>query len=409
MKSIVICLLLMMQVQEAPPPAQTKPNMWEQMRQLVGAMKQFSNWDEQYTQMMDSIETVFVAQGWNSEPDEFSLQMIKQTEAIPPWQVQERFDLFVNLLSERYGLDDEQLDAMRQILIRDSTQLFARNSDKIMSYAVEAITTRASGQPFTSEQVARWSSLAEPVIRDARDQLKSSSQEFMQHLKPEQKAKVEQDYNALNRRADRLEEMSKDWKAGKWNPSDWGMANDPIQTGKYQPSNAGNAADSENVESMSDKDIKHGVENAGRPRGEREAAENNPPAPGNVGGAANPQGAANAEGSAPQPGKPAAIPADADPKDPWAVYVRDYINKYRLTDDQQQKAWLFYKDAMSRRDAAQKAAAKSGSQPTPKEATAIERLFERLKQRLEILPTRAQRKVAEPPSVKAKPATSQPK
>lgn len=399
MTQIAVLVCLFLQVADQPAPAQSRPgDMWGQVRQLITAMQQFENWDEQYSQMMDAIETVFVAQGWNSEPDDFSLKMIKETEAIPPWRVQERFDLFTSMLADRFQLDDSQVDALRQIMIRDSAQLFARNGDKIMSYALEAIQTRAAGEPFTPEQVARWSKLAEPVIQDARQTMEASTKEFMQHLKPEQQAKVQADFDALNKRADRLNEMSKDWKSGKWNPSEWGMANDPIQTGTYRPpaNSARSTEPSEGIEKMSDEEMKRSLEGAIRSRAERDNPGGGvPPAP---------DGAAPS-GNKADPGKTPAGKADTEPNDPWAKHVRDFIRRYKLQDDQQQKAWLFYKDAMQRREAAVKAAAKPSSQPQEKESAVTERLFDRLKQRLEILPTRAQRKAAEP----APAAASQPK
>ena len=389
MTQIVMLICLLVQTPQEPPAP--KPDMWAQVRQLIGAMQQFQNWDEQYSQMMDAVETVFVAQGWDSEPDQFSLKMIQETEAIPPWHVQERFDKFTSMIADRLQLDDSQVDVLRQIMIRDSTQLFARNGDKIMSYAIEAIQTRAAGEPFTPEQVARWSKLAEPVIQDARKTMESSTKEFMQHLKPEQQAKVQADFDALNKRADRLNEMSKDWKAGKWNPSEWGMANDPIQNraSPQAPAGSQQTQAGEAVENMSDDDGKRGAEDPRRSRAERESA-----AP----GSANPPPAPAAPappGNSADPAKSPAAKPDAGPNDPWANHVRDFIRRYKLEDDQQQKAWLFYKDAIQRRDAAAKAAAKPTTQPQEKESVVIGRIFERLKQRLEILPTRAQRKAAE--------------
>lgn len=425
MIQLVLSLLLVLQVpqdkavetQDQPPPA--RPNMFGQMRQLLGALQQFPNWDDQYTQMMDAIETVFVEQGWDTESDEFSLKMVREVEALPPWQFQQRFDTFVGMLAERYNLDDDQQDALRQIMIRDATQMFAKNGDKILSYALEAINTRAAGQPFTPDQVAKWSKDAEPVVLDARRQMKASTEEFMQKLRPDQRPQVEADFQAFNKRADRLDVMSRDWKQGKWSPAEWGMANDPIQNGTYKgPANRPGEPSAPEANGVpTEEELKHDLEHARQPTREREPL---PAGETNAGGALAPGGNAPSGAANPTPAggnaKPAAAAAN-EPNDPWAQYVREFIRKYQLNDEQTQKAWLFHKDAIQRRDATLQAASKGGatSQPSEKTQSQLTLLFDRLKQRLDILPTRAQRRAAEikvpaePKKAEQKPEATAPK
>lgn len=112
----------------------------------------------------------------------------------------------------------------------------------------------------------------------------------------------------------------------------------------------------------------------------------------------------------PQP-PPARVAADAD-NDPWALYVRNFVSRYGLNDNQQQRAWSIYREVRTHRDQlTRRAAARDGAAARPamaaedpvsavtaglddKQRAAVERLFEQLKRRLERLPTRAQRKAA---------------
>ena len=43
----------------------------------------------------------------------------------------------------------------------------------MLQYSLEAIRTRAAGEPFTPEQVARWVTLARPVMEDAQQRVDS--------------------------------------------------------------------------------------------------------------------------------------------------------------------------------------------------------------------------------------------
>jgi polyhydroxyalkanoate synthesis regulator phasin len=107
---------------------------------------------------------------------------------------------------------------------------------------------------------------------------------------------------------------------------------------------------------------------------------------------------------------PMGIPDDADmADDEWACYVRAFIARYHLTDDQQRQAWRFYQIYRDARDRAEKSASRLerdfGDQDDPQAQARRKsvreraerdrkRLFERLKARLEKLPTRAQRRDA---------------
>lgn len=355
----------------------------EKALELIQATQALGDWDEHYEYMVDAAERVFERHGWDSESDLFALEVGREVGAIPPWNMLERHDRFMEMVGDRYLLDEEQMASLQGRLIRMNVELFSRHSDRIMQYAVEAIETRAAGEPFTPEQVARWTTLAEPVFQDVRGSLNAAATDFMRELDPEQRELVEQDMAAANRRMSDIERMGQKWKRGQWDPHDWGMEQDPIQNPGGDAS--GTAASEE----------------AGSRPAEREAS-----------AGAEPTDLAEAEGRADESARPAGGPK-AD--DVWARYVRAFIRKYDLNDEQQQRAWLICRDARQRDEVFErryqrqmevlraKSADRDGDKTgaamrtrTEKRQAELERLFNLFKRRLERLPTRAQRRSAEP-------------
>jgi hypothetical protein len=354
----------------------------EKAMELIRLTEGLGNWDEHYGYMVDAMERMYERNGWNAESDLFSLEMAREIGAIPPWAPQERLDKFMEMVGDRYLLDDEQLASLQRHLVQVNVGLFSRHADRIMEYASEAIQTRVAGEPFTPEQVARWVELAEPVMDDARQSVKAEAEVFMQELDPEQRELLQRDLAAGDKRLTDINRMAQKWKRGEWEPRDWGMEADPIQM-QGAPVATKAAA------------------------GGEQAGDDRKPAP--------------AETFEPDAqGDQKTVPSEAaKSEDEWARYVRAFIAKYHLNNEQQQRAWLIYADAKERDDVfggrferqmetlRRKAdSSKDGRaqaalrERTERHQLERDRLFNQLKRRLDRLPTRAQRKNAQPGEIK---------
>lgn len=375
---------------EAPEERSKFEVLRDRAMKIIRGTQELGDWQPHYEMVLDAAERVYERNGWDSEPDLFSLEIVREVGAIPPWQVRERFDRAMQMVGDRYLLDEGQQNFLRREIFRTQFQLFSEHSERIMQYGLEAVQTRAAGEPFTPEQVARWTELAEPVMRDAHAQMLESAERFKEELDPEQRELFEADLQAGNRRYAAIEAMAGKWKAGEWDPHDWGMELDPIQNPEGVLVGKANEAAVD----------------------QREAGARNRGAGG--GGAAQPEVSAApverppAEASGERPrvgGKRSA--------DPWRDYVARFIARYGLNEEQSQRAWLVYKDASNRRDVfakryerqveARRARARSANADALKVAIAElskahqedeERLFGQLKRRLDRLPTRAQRRAA---------------
>jgi hypothetical protein len=400
-------------------------------RRFTGMMESargLGPWEEQQAYIMDATERIYERNGWTSEPDQFSLHMMREVNEVPPWQPQARFERMVGLLSERYDLDDQQQRKLQELMAREMQNMFQNHGPRVMQYTMEAIQTRAAGDAFTPEQVARWSEMAQPVFEDARVRFDQAAEEFIQTLRPEQQEVVRVDLEANRTRQDTFIAMGERWRRGEWQASDWGLEADPIQVAGEMRRAAGEVPDAPSMPPPGE----FGPGAPPPPPGFTPEAQNQQPddvpdapdmaerGPTRRGPGGPPVAGPGTPGEGPpgpaQRGRrgPAGAQAAAD-SDPWAKYVREFIARYKLNEDQEAAAWRSYQDLHPRGEQIRKRyqeqtdALKSrlASEPERQAAAvkeheraqqaALDKVFEQLKARLERLPTSAQRAAANPP------------
>ncbi|MBU0638410.1 MAG: hypothetical protein KKB50_06055 [Planctomycetes bacterium] len=429
MYSFLLILVLCCQVGRAPAQAQDdeQDGQGQEMRslrqnvgRLLGGLRELGSWDEHYEYMLAAAEKVYDRNGWDSEPDRFSLDVFREVGAIPPWAMQERFDTLIGVVSDRYMLSEDQERVLRRTVAQESLGIWQRHSGRILSYALEAIQTRAAGEAITPEQIARWTQMARPVFDDTKVRLNIAAERFMEQLDPEQREIAQEDLGAANRRVARMDELSRKWEQGEWEPSDWGLDEDPIQI-------AGEARAAAQTEETRPPETDEGAPDTlpERPTlGESRAALRRP-----AGAADRPTVRQTEPRVARDRESPTRVLTHADEDDPWARYVRSFIEKYKLNEAQQQTAWRIYESVKVRgdrlrqrfgeqRDALRQKLTEAQdngrraalAQQDAQQQAALDRLFEQMKRRLERLPTRAQRKNATPAkaATPGRPAEQQP-
>jgi hypothetical protein len=380
MKGLVFAILMLGGAlalgQPAEPPRE--PTALEQAtQQLLRLLRDKDSSQVAHTMILD-LPRVYARNGWTSEPDQFSLDLIREADALPPWQVEQQFNVLTGRLADRYLLDERQQRVLHDLLEREANTFIGQHVGQVIPVVVEALQTRLAGEPYTPEQVARWTEATMPVVADARRRLQAASAEFMGLLDPQQRELVQTDLDAANRRIDRVQELRETWRRGEWDPADWGLEEDPIQRGAVPTGRAPQ-----------------------EPPGQS-GARNDAPAPGSG-------TVAGAEGRR----WPRSTASPTDDGDPWARYVRYFIRRYGLDEAQQQRAWVIFRSARERRDfheqrygqriaQCRRELAASGGESLQHrlgelektQATMREMIFEEMKRRLERLPTRAQRRTA---------------
>ncbi|HUW81849.1 MAG TPA: hypothetical protein VMZ31_03500 [Phycisphaerae bacterium] len=267
----------------------TRQEWLSNLQELIRDAQQLGPWQQNRDLILEANRNLWRQEGWTTESDRFAQQAIEKLTNFPPGQIDERFDAFCDVMAERYSLDAQQRQTLYAIATRDGWASFLRHARPLLPIVREVIATRAAGEPFTAEQVARWCKIVEPMARDMRRQLDKSSAEFARSLRPEQRGRFDRDLVATRRRVDQQMTMMRQWQKGTWRPQDWGLQNDPIHAAAIQDVAQAKAATTRNV-----------------------------PAP--------------AQGDA----------------DDWTVYVTNFIVRYGLDDDQQVTAQSILEEVRDR-------------------------------------------------------------
>ena len=200
---------------------------------FAGLTEQFGglDWDHEYQFIARAIENVWARNGWNEEADRYARDLVNEVAAIPPWEFRRRFDLFSRRVGERYHLSPPQIEMFERLVMREIGRILPRHSGVILGQAIEGLQTRGANQPFTAEQVARWTKAGEPLFKDARKSFDLVAGELSSSLSPSQRRIWDRDLAAANKRWKDIEAARGRWAQGGWQADDWGLQDDPIQQG----------------------------------------------------------------------------------------------------------------------------------------------------------------------------------
>ncbi|GEM_PF-910211 len=326
--------------------------------------------------------------------------------SMPPagfWPTERMIELAIDRITEKmaetYGFDEDQLWNTRDLLKSRFPQWMQDNRAELQALTNQWIETVMAGEPPTPEEVADWSNRALPLFEEFTGLVDETIEDMRTYLTPEQEVLLDGQKAffqvGLNYMRDRLNT----WKAGGY---DWRTEWPRSEEFRRQ-------------EHVRQQRLQQEAENA------RLAAMGIAPAAGNSAPDAAPAGRnppAERKLFLPKPGE------TDKAQDEWAVYVENFIKRYRLDEAQQNAARRFLRDQQELRDRylrrklpeiesleqRQKAAQTDEERAKVRAEVEqlnrpIERYFQRLKDRLETLPTRKQRAAAAESDKAAPPAT----
>ncbi len=314
------------------------------------------DWDEMTPDITRAIERVFERNGWTQESDQFAMSVACKVARIPPWDIAGRLNSFTGSVAERYGLTKEAEQKFRASLLRESTGFLLRHGPAMVVQAREALQTRAQKIPYSPEQVARWARDADSIFEDIARSVDRLADDLQSTLPDDKKDLFRQDFERYHDRQRVLEEMTTRWARGEWDAAHWGLDADPIQNpqGKSGDAVTGDAS-------------------VAPPTGKEPLPIPRPPV--------------------------TVIPSrwiDHDPTT-WIALVLDFRDRFRLDAGQMSTAWSVHGEmveraaayAESRTEALSKVPA--GQRSAHEAYQPIRELFAELQDRLDALPTRAQR------------------
>jgi hypothetical protein len=198
---------------------------------LADSMRSLGPWEEQYRDIERAMDNLWRQNGWNDEADLFARRLMHEVARIPPWDFAGRVAKARELTTERYRLSEQQGNRMQGVFLREIGKLMLRNAPVIMRQGNEYIETRSQGRPFTAEQMVRWTEETEPFMRDIFAAHERIVADIRRDLSDEQREIFDRDIVSAEKRLTYWVEKRRVWEKGGWKAEDWGMQDDPMQSG----------------------------------------------------------------------------------------------------------------------------------------------------------------------------------
>jgi hypothetical protein len=304
------------------------------------------------------------------------------------WDVQKMIDRATSQVVKRYALTPEQETFTRNLMATGVNNFLDKNEGPIRDIFAQAIKYQISGSPPPPEKVKEWTAQITPMFDEAKGMIVAGNRDFREILSDDQKKIHDIDLKIMEKNFTDAEQRLDRWREGDFNPErDFGSNNKKDRKAAAQRAPVAPAAPPAAVETQAP-----------------EAVTETPPAP--------------PAPAAPQPAAPsrAVSPGYASTDrtaDLWEMYVRRFIQNYQLDQSQSNLAMQILEETKkraneylaSRKDEYQKLqtqlASAAGDQAASGEILkqigelnkpVQEDLFNEMKQRLDQIPTEAQRK-----------------
>jgi hypothetical protein len=187
-----------------------------------------AGWQQESEFINNALDDFWERNGWNSESDKFAHDVASEVAAIPPWQVMKRLNTVNRRFADRYGLSDAQASEFQGAVIGETSGVLLRNMGVITKQIQEVLRARMDDRPFTAEQVAQWMREGEPVMAELRQSADRLTRTLRPMLGPDKLEILDQDIASYQKRQKAVDKAIERWARGEWQPSDWGLQDDPL-------------------------------------------------------------------------------------------------------------------------------------------------------------------------------------
>ena len=296
---------------------------------------------------------------------------------LTPRLLENLLDKAADRLAKDYRFDEFQREQMRQVLQERIPRFLREHQAEIQKLTNEWLEAASGEAPPDAEYAARWAEEALPLVEDFKGMVHGMSDDMRGFLTDDQQILLDGYLAGIDTVTDRVSDRLHLFKEGGFDPE--------LHWPGNRRARKRNRADARKLRRMAEEARVTAMEKSG--------------------------------GAPAGTGKPAAARAKAAPKsekDAWTRYVEAFIERYGLNDQQQQRARTFLREQLKQRDRHLRRSAgeieritklydKAANPQELKIAEAayqrviqqpVDRMFERLKEKLDTLPTRAQRRAA---------------
>lgn len=323
-------------------------------------------------------------------------------------------DRITEEMTEAYDLTEEQTEKTRALLKEHVPRFLEENRAEIQSLMNQFFEVQLAGQPPTPEEVAGWSQRVLPLMQKLEGLATQVTDQMRTYMSDEQVVRLEGEIAAFHAGLTLARNKLNVWAGGGYDPQTEWVFDRAERRRREREERRRLEQEMQSARAEVVGELPAGPTEGRAPPGagpEETARPGSPPAA--------------AAGNGPTAGVPATQPAGA--KDEWEQYVEDFSRRYELKESQKQDALRILRalqkdrDDYLRRKAAQleqvaarlraatgdaerqKAAAESDRLHAP-----LKRMFQQLKDRLDRLPTRAQREAAARRAPDSGPAATRP-
>jgi hypothetical protein len=330
-------------------------------------------------------------------------------------------------LTKDYGFDEYQAEEMRHLLQEELPRFLEEHQAELETLATEWLEAVSADEPPSAERAADWAARLRPIVEEAEVMVDRVSDNMREFLNDDQQVLLDGFQAGIHTAARGAKGRLYEFEQGYFDPEKhWPGSRKARRRGPKEIKSLRKEMEVARRDAMGgdfepiapppprDPSPDRAARRAARSTDEHALAEDESPAP------AQPAPEQAKTDNAPAPAK------TVEKKDEWTLYVEAFIKRYKLDDEQQQKARHFLKRAHDNRD---RYFAGRGSEmeritkmwrnaKTEKQRTTVEKahakfakpldgMFERLKRDLDKLPTRGQRRAAATSEVKLpEPGTS---
>ncbi len=286
-------------------------------------------------------------------------------------------DKAADRLAKDYHFDEFQREQMRQVLQERIPRFLHQHQAEIQKLTDQWLEAASAEEPPDAEYAARWAEEALPLVEDFKGMVHDMSADMREFLSDDQQILLDGYLAGIDTVTDRVSDRLHLFKEGGFDPKLHWPGNPEARKR--------NRANARELRATAERARQAAMEKAG--------------------------GAPATARKTPAAKKAAASKSE---KDEWTRYVEAFIKRYQLNDQQQQRARAYLRQQLQQRDRHMRRCAGEIERITklydkaanPKELkiaeaayqrvirVPINRMFERLKEKLDTLPTRAQRRAA---------------
>ncbi|MFH1747996.1 MAG: hypothetical protein ABIG44_13255 [Planctomycetota bacterium] len=314
----------------------------------------------------------------------------KKKDALPPagfWPTQRMMDLFLDRMTEEmsgtYDFDEDQLYNTRELFKERFPTWLNDNRGEIMQLTNEYLEALLAGEAPDSEYVADWAQRTLPLVDEFTDLFEGVSVDMRAYMTEEQQVILDGQMAAFRVGVSYVNQRLGVWSEGGFDAqTEWPGSPEHRQHERQREREMHKEAREAEL----------------RAKGEwNEEAET----------------AAAAAADADQPNDRSADRPGDQSRDEWTRYVDNFIRRYQLNQEQKEAAYKYLRYQQEQRDKylrrsggklaeAHEAVKKADSDQQREKTTRqvnllerpLERMFTQLKEKLDKIPTRAQRQAA---------------